>query len=158
MTVRARARRTWALGLVAGLALLGNQPCGPIPGGRLEGEEVPEPVTDWSFTDAHSRCNVEVRPADPHSVTTSCAASGGVLYVPAIMGDSKQWTKMAMADSRARVRVGERIYPVTIERVEAPEERLDAARLGYRKYHDGEEPPADFDVPDDRWYFRLTSR
>jgi hypothetical protein len=145
--------------LLGFLVLLGNQPCGPIPGDALEGELVAEPVADWSFVDAVPRCQLEVRPEQPHSVTTYCfAGDDGVLYVPAIMGDSKKWTKLAVADPRARIRIAGKIHPVTIERIDDPTERLVAARLGYRKYHDGEEPPADFDVPEDRWFFRLRSR
>jgi len=155
---RAPSRPTRAALLLGFLVLLGNQPCGPIPGDALEGEEVLEPVADWSFADAWPRCQLEVRPADPHSVTTYCFAGEGVLYVPAIMGDSKKWTKLAVADPRARIRIGGKIHPVTIERVDDPAERLVAARLGYRKYQDGEVPPDDFEVPDDRWFFRLTSR
>lgn len=140
------------------LALLGNQPCGPLPGDALEGETVAAPVSDWSFSDAHSRCLLEVRPADPHSITVSCFADGRVLYVPAIMGESKKWPKMALADPHARIKIGDTIHPVTIERVLEDEERRVAARAGYRKYHDGEDPPDDWEVPEDRWFFRLTSR
>ncbi|NNL64980.1 MAG: hypothetical protein HKP30_01930 [Myxococcales bacterium] len=146
------------LGLAAFLALLGNQPCGPLPGSALEGEAVDTPVSDWSFSDAHSRCLLEVRPDDPHSITVSCFAGDGVLYVPAIMGESKQWPKMVAADPRARVKIGDAIYPVTIERILDPAERERAARASYRKYHDGEDPPRDWKVPEDRWFFRLGSR
>ena len=145
------------LGLLAFLVLLGNQPCGPIPGDALEGAVSGEPVSDWSFSDAYSRCLVEVRPEDPHSVTTSCFAGEGALYVPAIMGDSKRWTKLAIEDARARIKIGETVYPVTLERIEDPAERRAVARLGYQKYH-GEEAPRDWEPSDDRWYFRVTSR
>lgn len=139
------------------VTLLGNQPCGPIPGGALEGPVHVEPVRDWSFSDAHPRCLVEVRPEDPHSVTTSCFADEGALYVPAIMGDSKHWTHWAIEHPHARVKIGDEIYPVTIERVEDAAARRRAARAGYRKYQ-GQDPPEDWETPEDRWYFRLTWR
>jgi len=154
----ARRGRALALGVAAGLALLGNGPCGPIPGHRLPGEESSEPVKDWSFVSGVRHCQVEVRPADPHSVTTYCFPDGDVLYVPAIMGADKQWTKMAVAEPAARIRVGDVVYPVTLERLVTPEDRLTAAAAGYRARHDGADPPDGFEVPEDRWFFRATSR
>ena len=38
--------------LLVVLALAACGPLGPIPGGKLAGELVSEPVVDWSFTDA----------------------------------------------------------------------------------------------------------
>ncbi len=156
-TLRPAAGRTHLLVVASFTALLGNQPCGPIPGDALEGSVHTEPVTDWSFSDAHSRCVLEVRPEDPHSVTTSCFADGDVIYVPAIMGDSKRWTKWATADPSARLRIGDTIYPVTIERIEDERERVHAAKTGYRKYQE-EEPEPGWEPSEDRWYFRLRSR
>jgi hypothetical protein len=150
--------RVFALGLAAGLALLGSDPCGPLPGGALSGEAVTEPIGDWAFVDDQGHCQLEVRPAEPYSVTTYCFADGESLYVPAIMGDSKQWTKLAVANPDARIRIGERIYPVTLERLVAPADRRAAAEAGHRHHHGGAEPPADFEVKEDRWYFRATSR
>jgi hypothetical protein len=150
--------RALALGVAATLGLAGNGPCGPIPGGELSGELATEPVDDWSFAADVKHCQVEVRPSAPHSVTTYCFPDGEVLYVPAIMGADKQWTKMALAEPEARIRVGERIHLVTLERLVAPDERRAAAAAGYRSRHDGADPPDDFEVKDDRWYFRVTSR
>jgi len=144
--------------VTVGLSLLGNGPCGPLPGGRLDGEVVDQAVHDWSFVDDYRHCQLEVRPEKPHSVTTYCFAAGDVLYVPAIMGDGKQWTKMAVAEPRARIRIGGRIYPVQLERVLDPAELRAAAEAGYRRQNDGEDPPPDFEQKADRWYFRVTSR
>jgi len=150
--------RILALGVTVGLSLLGNGPCGPLPGGRLDGEVVDQAVHDWSFVDDYRHCQLEVRPEKPHSVTTYCFAAGDVLYVPAIMGDGKQWTKMAIAEPQARIRVGGRIYPVLLERVLDPAELRAAAEAGYRRQNDGEDPPPKFEQKADRWYFRVTSR
>jgi len=150
--------RVFALGLAAGFGLLGNDPCGPVPGGALDGEVVSEPIDDWGFASDHGRCQLEVRPAEPHSVTTYCFADGAVLYVPAIMGDSKQWTKLALANPDARIRIGGRLYPVTLERLVDAADRRAAAEAGHRRHHGGVAPPPDFEVEEDRWYFRATSR
>jgi hypothetical protein len=154
---RGRARLC-ALGLAAAVGLVGSDPCGPIPGGALSGELVTEPVSDWSFVDEQRHCQVEVRPSDPYSVTTYCFGNGDSLYVPAIMGESKRWTKLAVAEPDALIRVGERIYPVHFERLTDEADRRAAAEAGYRHHHHGEEPPEDLEVDDDRWYFRVTSR
>jgi hypothetical protein len=74
------------------------------------------------------------------------------------MGDSKKWTKLAVAEPEGRIRVGERVYPVRFERLLDDADRRAAAATGYRHHHDGEDPPADFEVDEDRWYFRVTSR
>lgn len=153
-------RRARALGVAAGLALAGNGPCGPLPGGRLSGEVVTEPVHDWSFAAKVRHCQFDVRPENPYSVTTYSFPfpAGAVLYVPAIMGEDKRWTMLAVEEPDARIRVGDRIYPVTLRHLKAPDERRAAAEAGYRRRHHGAEPPADLEVKADCWYFRATSR
>jgi hypothetical protein len=155
---RRRRGRVLALGVAAGLALVGNGPCGPLPGGKLSGEVVTEPVRDWSFAAKVRHCQVEVRPENPYSVTTYCFPDGAVLYVPAIMGEDKRWTMLAVAEPDVRIRVGDRIYPVTLQHLKGPHDRRAAAEAGYRRWHHGADPPADLEVKADCWYFRATSR
>jgi len=153
-----RRGRVLALGLAAGFGLLGSDPCGPLPGSALSGEVVTEPVTDWSFAAEVRHCQLELQPEEPYSVTTYCYPDGAVIYVPAIMGDDKRWTKLAVTQPEARLRVGDRIYPVTLVRLLEPEERREAALAGHRRRHEGDVPPEDFELDDDTWYFRATSR
>ena len=71
-----------ALVVVIGVVLLWREPgLDVIPGGRLSGEELTGPVTDWSFMQKHRIVTLEVRPSDPYSVNTSCFLFKGVLYV-----------------------------------------------------------------------------
>ena len=108
-----RILRIVAIGFAAlvGLAIVAagiarvviDGPIGPLSGGRLGGEERPAPI-DWSFSDDHPTIAVEVRPDDPHSVTTVCFVAGGELYVPARDAAEKEWTQLALADPRARER------------------------------------------------------
>src|SRR5262245_49456184 len=57
-----RARQRFVVALLLTLA------CGPVPGGRLAGEVAPVPA-DWAGTLGGDRtfCEIESRPADPHS-------------------------------------------------------------------------------------------
>jgi hypothetical protein len=140
---------------VACLALaMACEPWGPIPGGRLEGTLVSEPVSDWSFTDAHSTVELETRPESPYSVTVWCVSRDGVLYVPSRHAEKKSWVQHVLADPRVRVKVGERIYPATIARVEDPAEIEAVVPALVAKY--------DLDPPEEGeeqevWLFRLRS-
>jgi hypothetical protein len=131
-------------------------PIGPIAGGRLGGEEQPAPM-EWGFSDDHSTIAVEVRPDDPHSVTTICFVANGELYVPASDGAEKQWTKMALADPRARVGIGDLVYPVRLVRVEDPDELERAFQAAAAKYP-GLAERAGGQIPEDMWVFRAERR
>lgn len=108
---------------LAGLVLLlclGFGPCGPIPGGRLSGEESLVPVDDWSFVDAIPRCAVEVRPDSPYSVTTNCMSWQGRLFISCSNCEPKKWARYALEDPTGRVRIGDHVYPVMVSAVENP--------------------------------------
>ena len=78
-------------GIAVGMALLmvtilvlylnRSDPFGTIPGKRLRGEEVTEPIDDWSFAQQYRRVNVEVRPADPYSVNAGYFVHERELYI-----------------------------------------------------------------------------
>ncbi len=77
--LRVTAAIVVALVVVVGAILL-SRPAGfdVIPGGRLSGEDITGPVTDWSFIQQHPIVTLEVRPSDPYSVNTSCFLHDGV--------------------------------------------------------------------------------
>ena len=111
---------------------------GPLlvfPGGRLSGEEVAEPVEDWSFV-TDSFVDLETRPDDPYSVELNYIVRDGALYVDPAEG--RNWLEHIREDPRVRVRFDGRIYPCTAVLVGKP----------------GELP--DFDA--DRYVYRLDSR
>ena len=87
-----------------------------IAGQALTGNEVEYP-NNWGFTDAHTTIMVETNPVDPHSVTTLCfTSSDGVdLFVPAMDGHTKSWTALALADNRARIKIGEEVFRILLE-------------------------------------------
>jgi hypothetical protein len=147
-----------ALAIVAaGIArLVIDGPIGPLAGGRLGGEVRPAPA-DWSFSDDHTTIAVEVRPEDPHSVTTICFVAGGELYVPASRASEKEWTKIALEDDRARVGIGDFVYPVRLVRVEDEDELEGAFEAAVAKYPQIAEQTGG-EVPEDVWVFRAERR
>ena len=102
-----------------------------IPGGHLDGEEVTEPVTDWSFMKEHRLVAFEVRPSDPYSVNTSCFLHEGVLYVRSsprfplkqirqvIWGSGEShWAQLLIEDPSMRLKVADKIYNVRATPIE----------------------------------------
>lgn len=141
---------------VVGLAayLLRSDPWGPIAGKRLSGTEAPWPAS-WDALKDIPLAAVEVRPDDPHSVTTLWFVHDGHLYVPASEGSTKQWTKMALADPRVRVKIGENIYLGRALRDTSPAETFFESLL--EKYPQLAEQ-ADEGAPEDLWFFRIEPR
>lgn len=143
------------LALLVSLALLGLGlgPCGRMPGGRLSGQESEQAVQDWSFSDAFPHCQVEVRPSSPYSINANCYAAGETLYLGCMKCPGKCWPTYVAADPQARVRFGERIYPVRAVRVTDPSEIEAAWKARARKYGS----PGASAPPEDYWLFRLES-
>jgi hypothetical protein len=136
--------------LVAGCGWI--EPIGPLPGGRLGGEVVREPVNDWSFTDAHDTIAVETRPDDPYSVTVWCFTHGGHLYVPSRDPQEKTWVKYVLADDRVRLKIGDKIYERRAVRV-TDQAEIEAAAPTLLEKYDLERPPPD-EAPE-VWVFRM---
>jgi hypothetical protein len=137
-----------------------GDPIGPISGKRLSGEVVPGPVTDWAFSDEHGLIAVEVRPEDPHSVTTVCFRHDGAFYIPAQNGAEKTWTAYAIADPRVRLKIGDRIYLATATRVDQPadvEALIASARKKYPQLPDGGDAES-AERRDGIWLFRIDPR
>jgi hypothetical protein len=139
--------------------LLGPGPCGPISGGRIDGETATEPVTDWRFTNDISTIQVETNPADPYSVTTWCVTDGQMLYVPSRNAARKQWVKNVLADPNVRLRIGDKVYERRAVRVTDPAEMQKVVTLLRQKYTMARwgmsEDPAE---SPDTWYFRMDPR
>lgn len=142
------------LGLALALTLLGAGPCGPVAGCQLSGNVVQGAVEDWSFANEVRYCAVEVRPESPHSVTVNCMAVQGELFISCSECAVKSWSSYALENPAARIRIGDDVYPVTLERVEGEEvlERVWAARSAKVGEREGRSRPEGW------WAFRLTSR
>ena len=128
---------------IAMLCLVLGAACGPVPGGTLSGKVTPAP-SDWSTAVPDKRfCEIEARPADPHSIQLECFRFEGGLYVQshrwalASWWPVQSWAAVWIEHPDVRVRVGEAIYELRASRVTAPPERT--AILKFRGY----EPPPD---------------
>jgi hypothetical protein len=110
----------WALAL-ASLALV--PACGPIPGGALSGQVAAAPA-QWSDALGGDRalCEIEARPADPHSIQLECFVRDGGLYVQShrwALAEwwPESWAEVWLAEPDVRVRAHGRIYELRAERV-----------------------------------------
>lgn len=137
-----------------GLAWFFYCPCSRLPGGWLLGEEVTEPVTDWTFANDVPLCQIQVRAWLPHSVNLNCMASRGRLFLSCASCDGKVWSTAALENPDARLRLFDRVYPVTLTLVDSPQEldeawRARSAKLGM---------PLDTPRRPGWWSFRVESR
>jgi hypothetical protein len=93
--------------------------CGPVPGGSLSGQVTPVPA-DWSaaLPDARAFCEVESRPADPHSIQLECFVYERALYVQshrwvnASWWPAKSWALIWAEEPAVRVRIDDALYEV----------------------------------------------
>lgn len=134
-------------------------PCGPIPGGRIDGHEAESPPADWTFTNDVSTIQVETRPDDPYSVTTWCFTDGPNLFVPSRGAARKPWVQNVSADARVRLRIGDDVYVMQAARVTDEAELRRIIPLLRAKYllarwgmdDDPEKSP-------DTWVFQMSPR
>ncbi|MFU8818002.1 MAG: hypothetical protein ACNA7W_21850 [Pseudomonadales bacterium] len=130
-------------------------PCERTPGGWLLGEQVDEPVSDWSFANGVPLCQIQVsRGLLPHAINLNCMASEGRLYLSCASCDGKTWSTAAQARPEARLRLAGSVYSVRLTRVEDPAVLDEAWRARESKL--GRDP----DRPRDAgwWSFLVESR
>jgi len=140
-------------------------PCDRTPGGYLLGAEAEEPITDWSFANNVELCQIQINTGFlPHSINLNCMATPtGALYLSCSQCDGKRWSRAALDDNRARIRLDGTVYPVTATRVTDSDEldRAWAARIRKLQHvasPTNPAPPPDAPRPDHWWSFRLESR
>ena len=87
----------------------------------IKGELVTTPVADWSFTDQYEEIYLESRTwyLVPHSVTISCTAHEGRLYLTSTYSQggefpSRFWNKNVMRDPRVRLKIGDQLFERTL--------------------------------------------
>ena len=139
-------------------------PCDFTPGGLLFGDRAGEEVTDWSFANDVSLCQIQVGGLLPYSVNLNCmATSSGDLYLSCSVCDTKRWAGVVVGNGRAKMRLDGTVYPVTATRVMDPDEldRAWAARLDKLQAHStpiNPAPPVGTPRPDHWWSFHVVSR
>lgn len=139
-------------------------PCERLPGGYLLGEEVEQPVSDWTFTNQVELCQIQIRAGIlPHSINLNCmATSTGELYLSCSACDGKYWSAAVQEDGRARIRLNGMVYPVSITRVQDAAEMDRAWQARIQKLQmvggSGTTPaPADTPRAEGWWTFRVVS-
>lgn len=104
------------------LRVVGLDPRERRPGLWLAGEVVTTPVSDWSFTDTYQTIFVQTRSwyGLPHSVTVTCTAYDGHLYLTAVYRPGQEfprdrlWNRNVMRDPHVRLKIGTKVYAGTL--------------------------------------------
>ena len=114
-------------GIAVGLALVvtallvlylnRSDPWGRVPGKKITGEEVTEPVDGWNFLETSTLVTLEVRPSDPYSVDIRAFLYEEVLYLNSLSPENR-WTQFLIEDPNLRLKVGNKIYKVRATRVD----------------------------------------
>ena len=140
-------------------------PCDRTPGSYLWGAVAEDQVTDWSFANDVTLCQIQISAGLlPHSINLNCmATAAGDLYLSCSQCDSKRWSNAAVGNDRARLRLNETVYPVNLTRVMDSGE-LDRAwgarvtKLNALPAPANPAPPPGTPRPDHWWSFRVVSR
>ena len=140
-------------------------PCDYTPGSHLFGTANDEPVSDWTFANQVTLCQIQIRTGLlPHSINLNCFAnSEGNLYLSCSNCDGKRWSGIAAEDGWARLRLDGAVYPVDLTRILDPAELDMAWGARLDKLHSLAEPanppaPLGSPRPDGWWTFRVVSR
>lgn len=119
--------------------------CGPVPGGALKGTVAPVPA-DWSQALGGDRafCEVEARPADPHSIQLECFLLEGNLYAQshrwalASWWPVTSWAAIWIEHPDVKVRIGDQLYELRAVQVTDPAERGPVLQFrGYQPVPEG---------------------
>lgn len=131
-------------------------PCGGVPGLYLRGVEAGEKVTDWSFANQVPLCQVQVDTGLlPHALNLNCwADSNGDLYLSCASCEGKRWSSAAVANSEARLRLAQTVYPVAVTRIVDEGQLAQAWASRAVKLAGGQGEPR----PGGWWSFRVVSR
>ena len=141
-------------------------PCDSSPGFLLLGESVTEPIEDWSFANNTPLCQLQVWAGlRPHSINLNCMATDeGELFLSCSVCASKYWAQHVGESESGVLKLGDRVYPVSVNREEISE-RLDKAwraRVLKLQTHGGGPynpvPALDAERPDHWWSFHVISR
>jgi len=124
------------------LRITGFEPHDRLPGLWVKGNLVTTPVTDWSFTDKYPNIFVETHPwyLIAHSVTTTCVAHEGRLYLTSTYDAGLQfprdraWNRYVMRDPHVRLKIGDQIYEQTLTVVTDPAEKEAVQQTKAKKY------------------------
>lgn len=130
---------------LAALALLLVLGCGPVPGGSLSGTPSEVPASwDAALGGDRAFCEIESRPADPHSIQIECFLHDRQLYAQshrwamAPWWPVESWASIWLQYPDVRVRIGEQLFELRAVEVTEPGLRETILRQrGYDPVPDG---------------------
>jgi len=104
--------------------LFASVACGPVPGGSLAGKVTPAPAS-WTdeLPDGRKICEIESRPADPHSIQLECFTWEGGLYAQshrwalASWWPVESWAAIWIAQPDVKVRLEDDLFELRAVRV-----------------------------------------
>ena len=104
------------IALMIAMVCIACQPSDVRPGLWLRGENVAEPVDDWRFASDVEEIFIETKPwyGIPHSTTIWSVEIDGKLYVGSYGEEKKTWENNIARNPEAKLRIGEKIYPVRV--------------------------------------------
>lgn len=125
-----------AFALLISAAAIG---CGPVPGGTLGGVPAQTPA-DWSafVEEGHTFCEIESRPAAPHSIQLDCFLLDQQLYVQShrwaysSWWPVESWASIWIQHPLVTVRIGRQLFESRAVHISDPVERSDI--LKFRGY------------------------
>jgi hypothetical protein len=130
-------------------------PIGPLPGGRLRGEEEPCPG-DWTAFASEREVELEVSPDSPRSVRIWNVVQDGRLFVPGdFLTPIKRWPHQVVVDPRVRVRIAGELYRCTARRV-SDSTLIDSLRRETARKYALE--PDGWAARSEVWWFELVPR
>jgi hypothetical protein len=169
-----KSRITLILGSLFGVLIAGGAigfiiyssicPCERTPGGFLFGDRSDEAITDWSFANQVTLCQIQIWDGiRPHSINLNCMAPpSGKLYLSCSSCDTKYWASKVGENEGGRLRLDGVVYPIVVNRVLDPAE-LDeawAARVSKLQRVGGPgnpAPPADAQRAERWWSFNVAT-
>lgn len=136
-------------------------PCDRTPGGVLFGERINEQITDWSIVNDVELCQLQIAAGiRPHSLNLNCwATPEGELYVGCMSCENKYWGYQVAPNENGFIRIAGRVYPVTLNRIEALDEMDQIWRSRFFKLrHRSSEPVPETPRAEGWWAFSVVSR
>jgi len=133
--------RALILTIVAGFTI----GCGPVPGGSLAGEPAQVPAA-WSdaINGEKTLCEIESRPANPHSIQLECFEHEGRLHVQshrwafAPWWPTESWAAIWLEDPDVTVRIDGALFELSAVHVADPAQRKSIlVARGYDPVPDG---------------------
>ena len=135
------------------LILVGCEPMGPMPGGKLAGKVQPVPE-NWEIVRDIEIIQLETRPEDPYSLNLWGVAVDSNFYIASGKGHDSSWVEHLSRNPNVRLRIAENIYELKAIRVKNKAELEGISKRYTEKYEFDQED----DRPEEAWIYRLDPR